>query len=361
MKTVPVTRGIALLTALVAVLAVFFCSTAASAQEVESIRIQPAIVEDRVDPGSRYEFRLRVTNNSDAEKVYYLGAEDIQGVDDRGAPIFTENGEPTEYELSTWIRIPQESVTVGAGQSQEVPFSVEVPQDASPGSHFAGVFFDLRPPKLRTSGASIGMRVASIVSLRIAGEVVEEARLRELSTDKLIYNDPMVTFNVNVENTGNVLVRPHGLIKVANMFGKEVASIRVNDSLGALFPMSQRIFTIEWEDDEFAFGRYQAVVGLVYGEDGRKSITGTTSFWVLPLKPILWAMGSIVGFFLLLYISMRFYIQRKLKELGVVDGRRGASYYSRRYSRSASRLMITVIAVTFLCLVLLFTLFLMFA
>jgi hypothetical protein len=333
---------------------------AAQAQTPEGVEMKPAIIEDRVNPGEVRDFSLSVTNIGSTERTFYFSSLDIKGVDDRGVPIFATVGEPTPYELSTWLTVPQESVTIPAGEMREFPFRVTVPNEASPGAHFGGVFLDVRPLRLRTSGAGIGFSVGTIVSLRIAGDVVEEARVRSFSTDRLIYNQPRVRFTTNVENMGNVLVRPYGQIKIVNMTGREVGTVRVNENVSHVFPLSERSYDTVWERDGFAFGRYQAMVSLVYGEDGRRTITGTASFWILPVKPILYTIGGFLAMVLVMFFFVRMYIRKKLREVGVPVVKRG-DYYAKKYDRSASRLLVMTIAIALFCLAFLAFLFLMFA
>lgn len=322
--------------------------------------MKPAIIEDRVNPGEVRDFSLSVTNIGTVERTFFFSAQDIKGVDQRGVPIFADQGEVTPFELSTWLSVPQESITIPAGETRQFPFRVAVPADASPGAHFGGVFLDVRPPKLRSSGAAIGFRVGTIVSLRIAGDVIEEARVRSFSTDKLIYNQPNVRFTTNVENMGNVLVRPYGQIKIVNMTGREVGTVRVNENVSPVFPQAERSYETEWEREGFAFGRYQAMVSLVYGEDGRRTITGTASFWILPVKPILYTIGGFLLIVLIMFFFVRMYIRRKLSEMGVTSVKRG-DYYTKKYDRSASRLLVMTIAIALFCLAFLAFLFLMFA
>lgn len=333
----------------------------AHAQAPEGIEISPAVIEDRVNPGETYRFAIKVTNRSDIEKTFYLGAQDISGLDERGVPLFVEDGQPTEYELSSWVRLPQDSIVIGPGETKSVPYVINVPQSASPGAHFGGVFLDVRPPRLRTIGAGIGMRTGSLINLRISGDVQEDARVREFSTEKIIYSDANIDFNTNIENLGNVLLRPHGLIEISDMFGQQVGSIRVNETGAAIFPKSDRKYVTTWEYDKFAFGRYQALVSMVYGDDSRKTLSATTSFWILPMKPILIALSSLLAFVLLLYGWMRLYINRKLREMGVNPGKRADTYYVKKYSRNASRLMMILIAIFIFSVLFLFALFLLFA
>jgi len=342
------------------VLALLILPGFVSAQAPEGVEISPAIIEDRVSPGETRDFSLSVRNISTVERTFYFLALDIKGVDERGVPIFAEIGEPTPYELSTWLTVPTESITIPAGESQSFGFRITVPREASPGAHFGGVFLESQAPRLRTSGAGIGFSVGTIVSLRIAGDVVEEARVRSFSTDRLIYNEPSVRFTTNVENMGNVLVRPYGQIKIVNMTGREVGTVRVNETVSPVFPQAERSYQTEWDRDGFAFGRYQAMVSLVYGEDGRRTITGTATFWILPVKPILYTIGCFLAVVLVMFFFVRMYIRRKLSEMGISAVKRG-DYYSKKYDCSASRLLVMTIAIALFCLAFLAFLFLMFA
>ncbi len=330
----------------------------AFAQTEQGIQISPAVIEGRIEPGSLYNYSVKVTNISDQEKTYFLSSQDISGLTDNGLPIFSTETEQTPYELSAWISLEATSVTIGAHQSKNVSFSVRVPQDASPGAHFGGIFLDDTPVKLHTNGSAVGMKVGPIINLRVAGDATEDAQMREFSTEHIVYGSAAtVDFNARVENLGNVLVRPRGLVEITDMRGSKVDVIKINDQAAGVFPKTDKTFNTTWSYDGFAFGRYQAVVSMVYGEDGNKTISAATSFWILPLKPILTILGSIFAVLLILYFFVRIYISRKLREMG---GSR-SDLYARRNQSPVPRLLIIALALLFLAIVFLVLLFLMFA
>lgn len=313
------------------------------AQEKDGLTVVPGFHRDNVEPGQVYTHSVTVTNLSSIDRTYYLLTEDITGLDENNAPIFTETP-ATSYELSEWVELPSESIELKAGEARSVSFSVRVPKTATPGSHTGGIFFSLEPPKMRTIGTGVGIRVGIILSLRVAGEVEEELMIREFSTDKLVYGEAKVTFDTKVENLGNVLVPPAGFLEVTDMFGVKVANITLNEERSNIFPKSERVFKTVWEYDKLAFGRYQAVVSIGYGPSGaQRTIFNTTSFWVLPLKPLLTVLGILFGLFIVLYVSMRYYIRKKISEMS--GGRRGdAELYARRYQKTSSPMTIVVLA-----------------
>ena len=331
----------------------------ASAQDSAGVSINPATIEDSADPGQFIETSIDITNLSGTAQEYYVFARDIIGVRDGNAPEFAEEGrEQTGFELSTWVTLPEEPYTLEPGGRVTVPVTIQVPDNASPGSHFGGVFVSIEPPRLRTVGASVGYEVASIISLKISGDAITNAQIREFSTDKIIHGLTDVNFNVRLQNTGNVLVRPHGPLEVYNMFGSRVYEASFNDSLGGVFPGTIRDFKIAWRDENPGFGRYQAVLALVYEDDnGNRTIDATVSFWILPLNIIFPAAIVLAVLLVVSYIGVRIYVRRAVQS---ASGGRRQLARTRRKSKQVSVLMlvsVVLLTVTALFLILLLLMF----
>lgn len=295
--------------------AFFVYFSTVEAQGEAGLRISPSIIEDRIEPGDSFEGTLRVTNLEGTEREFFIIRRDISSIGPGGQPVFAEPGEITGYELSEWISLAQTSIVLNPNEEGTVNFVVTVPENASPGGHFGGIFLSAEAERQRTTGAGVGYQVGTIMNFRIGGDIIEEAQVREFSTDNLLYGTANVKFDVSVENEGNVLIRPRGPIDIADMFGKKVATIRLNDSGAAVLPNSRRDFSISWEDEGFFFGRYEAIVALAYGEDVRKTASAATSFWVLPIQIILPVLGGLLLFVLLIYFGMRMYVRRRLEDM----------------------------------------------
>lgn len=341
--------------------AFFFSAAPLSAQTGEGIQIKPGVIEDKVNPGEVYNFTLTVKNVSGNERTFYVLARDIERIDEKGTPIFAEEGTvPTQLELSRWISLPHDTLTLAPQEEKTLPFTISIPVDAAPGSHFGGVFLETEPPKVRTTGAAVSFRVGSVISLKISGDVIEDVQLREFATEKVVYSTPSVEFAVKVDNKGNVLMRPHGLLEVANMFGTQVASIRVNEKGSPVFPGGDKTYTASWSTDTFSIGRYQAVVSMVYGDNSRTTVTAATSFWILPIKFISLTLLSVVGFIGFVYALTQMYIRRTLRRMGV-NRRSDMGLYAKRYQRGSPRLLIVLISVVTATIVFLSLLFFMFA
>jgi len=342
-------------------LVIFFSHTSFFfAQGGAGIGIKPATIEDAAEPGERKEYSMGVTNLSNQEQVYYVFTRDIIGVENGGVPIYAdENTELTGYELTQWVTLDIDEMVVQPGEEKQVEITIDVPEFATPGSHFGGVFISMDPPKLRSTGASVGYQVANIISIRVAGDAIVNAQIRQFSTGNYIYGKSEVDFHARIENKGTVLVRPIGPLEIHNMFGKRVALLTFNESKAAVFPgVTRDDFDITWEDEGPGFGRYQAILSLVYGDQGRQStISSTVSFWILPMNIILPAIGVLAFVLLAVYISIKVYIRNKLSI--IAGGSRRIVRNKRRNSGVSALLLVTVVmlAVTALFLIILLALF----
>ena len=337
-------------------LSLFFCALPSFtlAQTGVGIGLKPAIIEERMDPGEVRQFSVAISNISEADQVYYLYKRDITGVREGGVPEFAKTYlEKSGFELSEWIALESETVSILRGEEKVISFIVTVPQNASPGSHFGGIFVSAEPPKLRESGAGIGYEVANIVSIRVAGEAVEKAQIRQFSTDNYVYGKPNVTFSVKLENGGNTLLRPTGPLEVTNMFGKEVVQIDFNKEGAGVFPGSTRDFNLTWTETSTMFGRYEAVLSPSYGEDGfKQTVSSTVTFWILPMNIILPALIALSVLLLSTYIGVRVYVNKKLAYYGAVQGGRRL-VRRRKESNSSAFLLVMVVMMTVTALFLL--------
>lgn len=331
------------------------------AQQTAGVKLLPATIEESADPGTVIEEDIEITNTSDEEKTFYFGVRDISGVKNENQPIFAEAGlEKTGFELSSWVTLPNEPITLAPGEASSFPITILVPENASPGSHFGGIFASVEAPRLRTIGAGVGYEVGAIISIRVAGDTVESARIREFSTDKLIYSEQTVEFTARIENSGNVLMRPIGPVSIQNMFGREVGSVVMNPNRGGVFPRTERTFKATWEEEGVGFGRYQAIVAMAYGDAGRiNSIDASVSFWILPLNIILPVLGILTLVILILYVIVRLHIRNTVQRLSTRGGKRVV--HRRRRDTGTSKLVLVTIALLATVVIFLMGLLILFA
>jgi hypothetical protein len=299
--------------------------SAVGAQSSQVLSVTPTMFNADTVPGVPFRSQLRVINANEYPITVYVEAVNFAPVGEQGTgellPILDQN-EPGNT-IAEWITIPELMHTIKPGAVAQVPFSINVPDDAPPGGHYAALLVGTRPPD---SGAQVSRLetaqvVTSLVLLTVGGGVIEEARLREFITSQLIYAAPDTSFSVRVKNTGNVHLQPDGDITVTDMWGNEHTRIEIggNSQFGNVLASSTREYVINWSSDWQLshFGRHTAALTLGYGSESRQFMSAETHFWIIPWRGLLLGSVLISGLVGLVVLAVRYYIRRMLRLSGI--------------------------------------------
>ncbi|WP_375384873.1 hypothetical protein [uncultured Microbacterium sp.] len=176
-----------------------------------------AWIEWAGDPGVERSEHLVVSNYGDEEIEFRLTAADGYFTDKGRFNMLPSDRASTD--AGTWISLPA-SVTVPAGDSQNVPFTIAIPQDATPGDHPAGVAASIVSP----GGGTVGVesRVGFRVMTRVSGELRAElstAISGSYTGSVNPFESGEVDIAYDLTNTGNTRVCTQPVISVAGPFG----------------------------------------------------------------------------------------------------------------------------------------------
>lgn len=289
-----------------------------------SLTVTPTLFQMSAVPSQAWNSSVKVINNNAYTITVYANVVNFasQGESGEGKflPVLEEvTGGAT---LAEWFTISHEPITIAAGESYSVPFTVNVPEEVTPGSHFAAILIGTKPPESnQTLQVATSQIVTSLFFVRIAGDVLEEGVIREFRTTRSFVDAPQADFEVRFENKGNVHLQPQGEIIITNMWGKERGIIPINHQthFGNVLPESIRKFEFSWSGEQsFSdIGRYKAQLTLVYGEEGRKFASRATYFYVVPVKAGLIVLGSILAFGFFISWAIKAYVRRMLILAGV--------------------------------------------
>ncbi|MBW6437012.1 DUF916 domain-containing protein [Actinoplanes hulinensis] len=303
--------------AVLACLAVLSPATpAAAAPATVTWTVQPAgtngpdgrrWAEHTLDPGGTVTDHLAVRNLGDATAVFALKAAD---------GYLTENGRfnmlPSDRRSAdggTWISV-QETVTVAAGRTVVVPFTVTAPADAAPGDHPAGIAASIAGKR---GTVQVESRVGFRVLLRASGTLRPALAVFGVTTRFRPNWNPLRpgTLHVayTVANTGNVRAGIQG----------RVAGNRAD--LGELLPGGSRTATAAAES--WPLGRIRTTLTLTPVVPGAAAEphTVTVTTWALPWPQVL-ALAAVAV--LILLARMRRARLKRLLEQARLEGRRSA-------------------------------------
>ena len=295
-----------------------------SAQESQSLSVTPPLFQISVSPGDLWQSNIKVVNNNPYPLTVYAEVANFQATGEVGQGKFVPilAGDTDESTLAEWIEIADVPYVIPPEQSADISFFVDVPTDAAPGGHYAAILISTQEPKSDSKMSVLtSQAVTSLFFMRIEGDVEELGTIREFRATDWLLDVPNAEFSLRFENKGNVHLQPRGDIVITNMWGTERGKIPVNyqTHYGNVLPQSIRDFTFTWKSDFQItdIGRYKAVATLAYGQDGIKSATATTYFWIIPLKGTLITLAVLISFIALIVLMVKAYVRRILALAGV--------------------------------------------
>ncbi len=303
----------------------------------QSLSVTPTLFQMSAVPQQSWRSGVKVINNNQNELTVYAQVVNFAPSGETGEgkflPIFEESTEGTT--LAEWITVSGEPVTIKAEQSYTIPFTVEVPENAAPGGHFAAILIGTKPPQ--TAGAvrvATSQVVTSLFFVRIAGDVTENGVIREFRTQRSFVSTPQADFEVRFENKGNVHLQPQGEILITNMWGKERGVVPINHQthFGNVLPASIRKFEFSWKGEQsFSdIGRYKAVLTLAYGDENRMFQTSTLYFYVIPVRATIVVLSVLFTLVLLVRWAIGAYVRRMLFLAGIEPAVHRQPYLSKQ-------------------------------
>jgi hypothetical protein len=162
-------------------------------------------VELELDPGASVDEHLAVRNLSDRDVTFALTAAD--GYFTPTGRFNMLPGDKQSVAAGIWISMDK-AVTVAAGGTAVVPFTVTVPDNATPGDHAAGIAASIYSQG-GSDGTQLGVesRVGFRVMTRVKGEVRPALSMKATASYVTSWNplEPgSADLTVDLENTGNV-------------------------------------------------------------------------------------------------------------------------------------------------------------
>jgi len=176
-------------------------------------------VELTLDPGEEATDHMAVKNFSDETVTFAIDAADGYFTDTGRFDMLPPGARSTA--AGTWVTV-QDTVTVGPGATEIVPFVVHVPADAEPGDHAAGMAVSIRSELVNEDGTRIGMesRVGFRVMTRVTGTIEPSAALSVVSTNYSMSWNPFAPGRASVtfeaRNVGNTRLLVRGDIDAAH-------------------------------------------------------------------------------------------------------------------------------------------------
>lgn len=140
-------------------------------------------------------------------------------------------GGGTSKTVGAWVHPDRADVTVQAGASVEVSFTVTIPKDATPGDYLGGIVTSLT--RTQADGTSVDRRAGIRVHLRVSGELTPRLAVENLRVDYSgkanLFGKRDATVTYTIRNTGNAILAGRQTVSLVSPFGHAQAG-KIADS-----------------------------------------------------------------------------------------------------------------------------------
>lgn len=157
-----------------------------------------------VDPGGTLEDTIVIANYDDAPLHLDVYAADGFTTTSGQLDVLTRDAESTG--IGTWVSLDQDEIVIEPGESAEVPFTVAVPRNATPGDH-AGAIVTSLAVLPSEDGITVDRRLGIRIYLRVAGDVAPLLAIEDLHVEYAGSANPFgggeATATYTVRNAGN--------------------------------------------------------------------------------------------------------------------------------------------------------------
>jgi len=268
----------------------------ALAQQKIQIIVGPVRQELFLDPGETDSVEVRFYNQSEEPISGTVSIVDfvVSGTDGGPKLIDDPSAASPKYSGAKWVTIPYSQVTIAPTNRISVPVRIAVPANAAPGGRYVAIYFQPTGATPSSSGSGVSSRVASLLYIRINGEITENAIITRFYAPSFFEYGP-VTANTEILNRGDYHIRPKAIIAMTNAFGGLVDQVSLTEN--NIFPETSRIFETQ-VGPKWLFGRYKLSLMGSYGATGR-ALEAVTYVWVMP-----WRIIAIVTLTIILAIIL---------------------------------------------------------
>lgn len=218
-------------------------------------------------PGSRIAGAVRLSNRGDA-----AGTTDVYSVDAAtgrtSGAVYLTNRKPVGY--GRWMHLHKTHVSLPAGGTAVVAFTIRVPRSAHPGQYDAGVFVNTSSQTVRAQRAQAPTKhqAAAVVHVRTVEGVaylvdVPGKRAPHFTVSHVYAGSEGATqyLYLRLRNSGNALAKPTGSITISSVNGARREPISF--AMDTFLPHTQIDYPVAL-DQALLPGDYTAAVEIDY-------------------------------------------------------------------------------------------------
>ena len=252
--------------------------------------------EYQLRPGQTLRDLVSVSNLTDHAMTFAIYPSDAYNTPlDGSFALRLQKDQMTD--AGSWVKLGYQTLDVPAKSRADLPFEIDIPADAPPGDHAAGIIAeDTTPldPLTQGKGVNVQRRVGTRIYVRVAGPLQPSLQVTQIGVKKTQALLPPFTGRghavvaYQVTNTGNVRLQGQSTLRIKNFYGRILKTYATVD-LPELLPKGSVIVTAELDSMPIV-DRLTAEVTLT--APGVKTVR-SKAFWDIPWLEVLIVLALI--------------------------------------------------------------------
>lgn len=269
-----------------------------------------------VEPGGSLDDAFVVTNYDDEPLQLTMYAADGFTTSSGQLDVATRDVLPRE--IGAWVAV-EEEVVIEPGESREVPFTLDVPDNATPGDHAGAIVTSLTVPAA-DEGISVDRRLGIRIYLRVGGDLAPSLSIDAFGVEYSGSLNPFVagtaSASYTIRNTGNsrldaghsvTLAGPFGLFRGAPISLDDVPQLLPGESWEVDVPLTSVV-------PLFLVTAEATVNPALPDGTGIAPASAQASFWAVPWTLLIAAVLAVASIVLVVWTTRRGRRKRKAVE-----------------------------------------------
>ncbi len=233
---------------------------------------------------------IRITNTGSATGTVTLYAVDATTGQNSGLVYNSQNA--PRNDVGAWIQLQQQQLTLSPGQSQIVPFQVNIPSDTWSGQHIGGIVAQsvVQASTQQKNTFHVNVQNLSIVAVEVtvAGPQTEQLAMTNIQAGG---TNGYQNLLVGLSNTGTTLLKPYGTLQVTDSQGHVRQTVAVK--LDTFLPHTTINYPVYTQKTPLDAGMYTVKVQLNYGHQHTLSTVRTLTITSQQIAQVFKAQGPL--------------------------------------------------------------------
>lgn len=258
----------------------------APASTREEITISPTTKKYTIEAGESTSGTIKVINTGAVEFDFKVYSRPYSVSGSTYNPDYSDENAP-RADAFDWVTFEVTEGTLQPRESQEIKYTVEVPEDASLGGHYAVLFAETQPKENTGEQVVRKKRIGSVLRVNTGGDVNEQGSVTQ-SSIPWYQSQPPITTTIDVKNDGNVDFTAESTILVSDVFGNVKYS---SNKSNVIYPDTTRTIDQNWDGVSW-LGLYKVEISTMYLDT---EFRDTQYVLVMPRWTIALAVIFIIG------------------------------------------------------------------